>query len=513
LPLFDKYNSVTIVFCYAVGGDAGADQSLAAEAGADRALREAAQQQKEKGAVAGKKEAKPAAKKQEGKKKAAKAEKKKAKKAGDKKKGKKAGAAKKQSGKKAAKKAGGKKAKKAEKKKAKKGKKAGGKKSAKKGGKSAKKGGKSAKKGGKSAKKAGGKKGKKAGGNKAVKSVARQSTSCATDSTCLLNAGKYYQQVVVKGVNYKNQYTRINTFLKQSTSKGGKKDDFAPTLNNMKELGGGNASALACGGSTSGTGASTLNSVVTSLNKCSANIKDACMGAPPSINDTQAQVCLAAIGNLTAGVANCSSLNGTAACDCWKDAKLATLSATVATCDLANTNKNATTFKSSCQKSYTDCKNISNTGPNLISACSSNVGSLTGKLKTATDNQNALAELKTTIDKLVASAGSSGKRQALSCKDFAGQVSDVSKKAQNAPGDSSIADAAKSAVAKAPTSCASSDLTLLQAAANVLVQAVAFVASLIDSIQANLQSKFMYNSFLTLLKIGVNVLQVFWTHI
>ena len=112
----------------------------------------------------------------------------------------------------------------------------------------------------KAAKKSGGKKSNKKTGNKKagkknaskaksgkkaqkdVKSVARQ--SCATDSTCLLAAGKYFQQVMVKAVNYKAQFTRINTFTKQATSKGGKMDDFAPVLNNMKELGGGNVSAL-----------------------------------------------------------------------------------------------------------------------------------------------------------------------------------------------------------------------------------------------------------------------------
>ena len=41
------------------------------------------------------------------------------------------------------------------------------------------------------------KSGKKA--QKDVKSVARQ--SCGTDSTCLLAAGKYFQQVMVKAVN------------------------------------------------------------------------------------------------------------------------------------------------------------------------------------------------------------------------------------------------------------------------------------------------------------------------
>ena len=227
---------------------------------AGRALREAADQKNKDKVPAASQKATAA--KRDKKQKKAKSGKKEAKKAGDKKAAKKAGG-KKAGAKKAPKMSGDKKAagKKAGNKKAGKkvAKKSGGKKSNKK-----KTGNKKA--GKKNASKA--KSGKKA--QKDVKSVARQ--SCATDSTCLLAAGKYFQQVMIKAVNYKAQFTRINTFTKQATSKGGKMDDFAPVLNNMKELGGGNVSALSCGGSSSGQGANSLKAVVTNLGQCSKNI-------------------------------------------------------------------------------------------------------------------------------------------------------------------------------------------------------------------------------------------------
>ena len=307
---------------------------------AGRALREAADQKnKDKVPAAGQK---AAAAKRDKKQKKAKSGKKEAKKAGDKKAAKKAGG-KKAGAKKAPKMSGEKKAagKKAGNKKAGKkvAKKSGGKKSNKK-----KTGNKKA--GEKNASKA--KSGKKA--QKDVKSVACQ--SCATDSTCLLAAGKYFQQVMVMAVNYKAQYTRINTFTKQATSKGGKMDDFAPVLNHMKELGGGNVSALSCGGSSSGQGANSLKAVVTNLGQCSKNISTACMTEAPSLNSSQANDCLYAIDNLTAGVANFTAVNGTAACACWKSPSLANWSATVANCDLSASNKNVSSLKSSCQTAY-----------------------------------------------------------------------------------------------------------------------------------------------------------------
>jgi len=221
------------------------------------------------------------------------------------------------------------------------------------------------------------------------------------------------------------------------------------------------------------------------LGKCSANISAACAN-PPTVNSTQATACSNAIGNLTAGVTNCTNLNGTAACACWKDPALANLSATVATCDISAINKNMTSFKASCQASYSQCKTLSNTAPNLISSCNSNSAALLGKLSDATANVNALNSLQTKTNALL--SAKYGKRQALSCGGFADQIKSVGKMAKEAPGSSKIASTASSAVARAPSACAGADLALLSAAASILTEAINLVVALVASIQANLAS-------------------------
>ena len=476
-----------------VGGEEDSSQSLSLEAG--RAIREAAVEKKENKAphqqksLDNKQKSTKAKKEKAGKKAAKKSGKKAAKKGGDKKKATKKG----KSGQKAAKKKAAKKG--GDKKKA--AKKGGDKKKAtkknKSGGKAAKKGNngkkKAAKKSKSSQKAIAKKKGKaekqqkEKGGKKKSAKSGRQSSSCAADSACLLAAGKYYQQVMVKGFNFQTQFARISNFAKQTGNKGAKNGDFGQTLSNLKELGGGNASALSCAGAASGTPAQSLNSAVSSLGQCAQNISAAC-SSPPSVNSTQANVCVYAIGNLTNGVNNCSNLNGSAACTCWKDPALATLSATVANCDISAINKNMTAFKKACTDSYIGCKTLSNNAPNLISSCNSDANSLLQKLSGATTNANALASLQNTTSKLL--AGGSGKRQALSCAGFAKEVQSVGQIAQQTPGASILATTAASAVARAPSVCSAADLGALQAAANVLVQAISLVAALITSLQNNL---------------------------
>jgi hypothetical protein len=246
-------------------------------------------------------------------------------------------------------------------------------------------------------------------------------------------------------------------------------------------------SALSCAGSTSGTPAQTLTATVSNLTQCAASISRACAGAP-TINNASVTICKAAIDNLTASVTNCSNLNGTAACTCWKDPMLANLSATVASCDLSAINRNMTTFKSTCQGSYTACQRVANNAPTLVSACNSKASDVLAKLSSATSNANALGSLQNVTNKLLG-VKAVGKRQAVSCSAFSGLVQSVGQMALQAPGSASVAAQANDATGKAPSACAGAELAALQAASNLLSQAVAIVQALVTSLQTSLLSE------------------------
>merc|ERR1712018_1018056 len=83
--------------------------------------------------------------------------------------------------------------------------------------------------------------------NRKAKGTATARTSCM-NATCIDNAVTYMKQLKLAVKNFDKQYNRITTYDKQTTSKAGKNDEFAPYLIKLSETGGGNVSNLSCNG-------------------------------------------------------------------------------------------------------------------------------------------------------------------------------------------------------------------------------------------------------------------------
>ena len=143
----------------------------------------------------------------------------------------------------------------------------------KKSGKGKKKSGKGMKKSGKGKKKS--EKGMKKSG-KGKKKSGKQSSTCAVDEACVTMAVGYMKTMKDKVVNYLKQNDRISKQNSTGEKKNNKKDVFKPAINRLTEAGGGNASALACGGDITNAGAAQMKNLTETLMKCSDEVKKAC---------------------------------------------------------------------------------------------------------------------------------------------------------------------------------------------------------------------------------------------
>merc|ERR1711997_1163911 len=160
---------------------------------------------------------------------------------------------------------------------------------------------------------------KKKKSSKKVVDTRIQARSTCADEACLTALGKYMNQYNQKYRNFENQKDRITKFSKLTGNKGGKKDAFKTIKGQIRETGGGNASALSCGGKTSGTGQKLLKDIYDKLTACSAGIKKACETDKPAINQTFIDTCSTKMTAFKTEADKCiKETDATKACTCWK---------------------------------------------------------------------------------------------------------------------------------------------------------------------------------------------------
>merc|ERR1712012_730313 len=117
-------------------------------------------------------------------------------------------------------------------------------------------------------------KGKKNRKEKNNKKGDKRMSGRVIDATCVTQLSLSMRRWKDVVTNFKRQSKRITDFRDKGSGKS--KDEklgiFAPVADKLVRLGGGNKSALQCGGSTTSEGAATLASLVTELTTCSINI-------------------------------------------------------------------------------------------------------------------------------------------------------------------------------------------------------------------------------------------------
>jgi len=316
--------------------------------------------------------------------------------------------------------------------------------------------------------------------------TANARSTCA-DEACLTAIGKYMNQYNQKYRNFENQKNRITKFSKLTGNKGGKKDAFKTIKGQIRETGGGNASALTCGGKTSGTGQKLLKDIYDKLTACSAGIKKACETDKPAINQTFIDACSTKMTAFKTEADKCiKETDATKACTCWKSTAMKTASDNIGKCDISKLNGEVAKFKKSCTAAFAECRQTEDKGSKLIQGCDSKFASKQLKnLAQANANSKALTSLKTAVEKKTTRRLQT--RTVLTCKVFATKVTGLITLATNAPLMPKIAEDAAALEKTAPTAaCDATIKATLKALVTSIASVIADLATIVKDIQADL---------------------------
>lgn len=256
-------------------------------------------------------------------------------------------------------------------------------------------------------------KGKQRKGNKKkVRNIQGRAETCMNE-TCINTAMSYMKIMKDKVSNFLRQKTRVGKYSTTSANKHGKKGLFGPILNRIREAGGGNSSNLKCNGDNSSAGAKQLANLTSLLGACEDNINASCSANQPSINQTEHDLCEAAMTEFAALTKECQKKTGAEACACWTNSTLETQVAEVKKCDISDDNKAMTKAKKECTSAFGKCRKVEDSVSECLSACSpANTKSrATADIKQGLKNKAAVTKATAKIN---ATASNSTSRQAAS---------------------------------------------------------------------------------------------------
>ena len=188
--------------------------------------------------------------------------------------------------------------------------------------------------------------------------------------------------------NFEKQKKRM---VKQNTTggnKSGKKGVFAPIALRLIEAGGGNKSALKCGGKTGNSGAKQLKNLTDTLNACQTNVQSVC-GKFTQPNMTKLNTCATLATAFKKSAQKCldksigTSKNTTAACACWTDAAFNKTVQAAKDCKFSTEAKKIADQLKNCTKAFGKCRKYEDAAITSISACNSDSTKLTKKVRLA----------------------------------------------------------------------------------------------------------------------------------
>ena len=186
--------------------------------------------------------------------------------------------------------------------------------------------------------------------------------------------------------NFEKQKKRM---VKQNTTggnKSGKKGVFAPIALRLIEAGGGNKSALKCGGKTGNSGAKQLKNLTDTLNACQTNVQSVC-GKFTQPNMTKLNTCATLATAFKKSAQKCldksigTSKNVTAACSCWTDAAFNKTVQAAKDCKFSTEAKTIANQLKNCTKAFGKCRKYEDAAITSIAACNSDSTKLTKKVR------------------------------------------------------------------------------------------------------------------------------------
>ena len=242
-------------------------------------------------------------------------------------------------------------------------------------GRKSREGGKSKRKGGKSKKESKSSRRTKSGSGRTV------SDPCLEKSITIM---RMWKDVIS---NFEKQKKRMEKQNGTGASKSSKKGAFAPIGLRLISVGGGNKSALSCGGKINNAGAKQLKNLTDILSACATNIHKMC-GNFAKPNMTKLSTCSKLAESFKKGAQKCLDMsigatktNTTAACACWNGAELNKTVQAAKDCKFSTEAKTIANQLKNCTKAFGKCRKYEDDAITAITACNSNSNSLTLKVR------------------------------------------------------------------------------------------------------------------------------------
>ena len=295
--------------------------------------------------------------------------------------------------------------------------------------------------------------------------------SCRMTGECIDMAVSMMKLRKDKVTNYLVQSKRIAAKAKTASRKLGKSSVFQSALHTLISSGGGNASAMTCGSSTTNTGAQQMTDLVMVLQSCQDDITAVCdPSALPEVNMDEMTVCKDAMARFDIYTTKCSNskppLTGAAACACWEDDSIAADVATIRGCDISKNNTAMVKAVANCKAAFGKCRKTEDAVSSAIHACNQGQTTLESGIKTVSDNKEAVTSLLTQVQKLTGSSSRSVWPQprlgrSTTCADFTSSVDSVITMVGESLTSCSIKTTANSA-SSASITCTETEITTLK---------------------------------------------------
>lgn len=297
--------------------------------------------------------------------------------------------------------------------------------------------------------------------------------------------------------NFEKQKTRMEKQNGTGGKKSGKKGLFAPIALRLVDIGGGNKSALSCGGSTDNDGAKQLTNLTETLFKCEMDVHDACDPSNfPQPNMTFLMMCDSLVTKFKTGAMEClsKSIGGTKtdstdACSCWTNTTLAETVEAAKMCKANEEAKAIATALKNCTKTFGQCRKFEDDAITSIMSCKDDSSKLAQKAATLSTNVGAVKSVSNKTASLTASSRIVNWNFTISnCSEVITYATKLADVASSFPSSPMISTIAEKITSTGSISCSDEEKASLMTVQTSLDSAVTTIENALEAVQEQLMT-------------------------
>jgi len=231
-------------------------------------------------------------------------------------------------------------------------------------------------------------------------------SSRAIDTKCVAQltlSMRRWKDVVT---NFQRQSKRITDNQNKGDGKSGKQSVFAPIASRLVSTGGGNSSALTCGGSSTSDGALALTKLAKDMGDCEKSVNDSCHTANmPAANTTLIDECTTLTDKFVEEATKCLVMSkdeskAAEGCACWTDAALTKLTEDVNKCKVKDDMDAIKAQLKACTKAFGACRKLEDAAVESLHACTTHPDEHIKMAATLSAHKEALGNVKSHLSTL-----------------------------------------------------------------------------------------------------------------